>query len=845
MSLMRAVTVGLLTLIASSWIQHPRLEAEQHELAPAAKPRRTDLLGDPLPPGAIARFGSSRLRHHERVTGVDVTPDGKTIVSVGDDQLVRFWDLDSGKQLRTIRWKEDASLGNLAITPNGKRVLVCVGKTVEVLDYASGIKVETLTGHDAEIGCLAMNQDGTILATGSRDKTIRLWDAATGKPLLRLKGHDFPVSCLAFSPDGKLLASGAAPNEKWDVLNPVKLWNVQTGKQARQFDGPVADVTGVAFGMEGRQLFLAGALFEPYVFDIATGKRLLSPVGRTITNLAVSRNGHFLAFEQTCCIHVFDSRGGKKLSQITSEKIRRGPMAFTPDGKSLITSAAGGEAIRIWDVATGKERRLLPGHHHSVLAIMFSPDGKTIASGGEDGSVRLWEPQTGRELKVLMRDPLYVPRRVAYSPDGKKLVTVEQVSQAKRCELAAGNIDIVPVEENRCRLWDITTARELHLLGKFHFLDGYPSVAFTRDSGRVLTLDLDAIRIWDVANRIEQLPLRKRGGTFHRLAVAPDEQLVAVAGYLENEQRAAKVMPILLLDAKNGKMIHAFLPDCGPIKCLEFAPDGRTLASAGYDNAIRLWDVQSKAQLRTISCGFDPSCLRFSPDGKLIAVSPGVGVYEVVTGARVHGFSGHDDTVNAVAFSPDGRLLASAGQDDCVYVWDVFAQGNNLKWAPDHVWSALGSENPTKAYQAMCVLVASSVDGVAILSKRVKAEPARNVGRIRRLVANLDNPIFAIRETATHELATLAGLAEPELRQVAQDPRSPEVNKRAQELLNALPFVAMSPNQVRQLRSIQVLELIGSVEARCLLQILATGEPLAAQTIDARGALKRLAVRAH
>jgi tricorn protease-like protein len=286
----------------------------------------------------------------------------------------------------------------------------------------AGKELFTLKGHKEDVWCVAFSPDGKRLASGSHDGTVKLWDLAEGKAIRTLKVGSFlggAVNCVAFSRDGNQLATGG------DGHNMI-IWDTANGEKVRTIDLDYRRLWGVAFSPDGKRLFSGCVNGEVQVWDVASGKVLFTWKERDLHSLAVSQDGQRLAAGHSKgSVTIWDAASRQKLHTLKVYNQAIVALAFSPDGKTLATGSGvlNMPLVKTWDVASGKELLTITrGHAGYIGGLAFSPDGKRLATTSMDGTARVWEAASGKELLILSGHEGQV-RGVAFSPDGQRLAT--------------------------------------------------------------------------------------------------------------------------------------------------------------------------------------------------------------------------------------------------------------------------------------------------------------------------------------------------------------------------------------------------------------------------------------
>jgi WD40 repeat protein len=832
--------VAVVTLLIAG-LGRDTLGGQPVEPGPARPAAATDRYGDPLPPGAVARLGTLRLRHPGPIRSVAFAPNGRSLLAAGDDSPVRRWAVPDGKPLGWFEGRFGGSIYAMAQSADGKTLATWgADQVVRVWDAVTGKQVRELAGARGRVTALAFSADGTKVAGArSPEQDVLAWDIATGKQVLRTASHPAEILALAFAPDGAALAT-ATLSARGD--GSLRLWDARTGELIRRFSRDHGHSRAVAFLPDGKTLVSAEDDGTVRLWDVASGRevrRLQGHRGAAFA-VAVSPDGKSLASGgEDRTVRLWAAADGRPSHVLAEGRDSILSTAFSPDGRTL--AAAGRDrVIRVYEAATGKLLSPDPGHGHAVADVSVSPDGRTLASAGSDGTIRLWRLPAGEEVGRLDEQPGALSA-VAFAPDGTSL--------------ASGGKDGV------IRVWSVGRPKPVREFGRRAPVQ---ALAFAPDGTALAVAEAGTaanergVRLYDPAAGKE---LRRLGGRKDAIttsvAFSPDGRTVASGEYTTDYALLASRYDIQqslnLWDPATGTRLgRVAVMGPGP-RPVRFSPDGRTVVGPGEVGAVDLWEVATARPRRRIEESHgEVQATVFSPDGRLLALGlggrwTGVRVRDLATGNEVARFDGQQGEIRTVRFTPDGSFLVTAGGDTTLLLWDVrgLSAGRRPPGPadPSGLWQDLGADNPRTADRAMWALVAAGDRGVAVLRDRVRALTV-DPRRADALVADLDSDRYAVREAASTELGRLGDAAGPALRRALAGRLSAEANQRATDLLARIDQRALPAEHLQLVRALEVLERIGSPEARAVLEAVAKGAEGARLTEEARSAVRRLRGRA-
>ena len=641
----------------------------------------------------------AHMTHADRVTRVAFSPDGGYVVSGSWDDTARVWQADRGEEV--ARLTHDSDVTSVAFSPDGKYVVSGAGDKSALWEAATGREITPMTRNESAAS-VDFSPDGKYVVSGSEDGSARVQEAATGNEVSQVTYINF-VQAVAFSPDSKYVISGGCDETAPTALgicrqSSARVWEAASGNLIASVTH-AGHINSVAFSPDGQEVVSGGGDGTVLVWEASTGREIArTTYDQSANSVAFSPDGTYVVSgSDDKTARVWEAATGREIARMTHDGSVTS-VAFSPDGHQVVSASADGiiriwkvaigdrivrmtqngqvlyvafspdstylvaggcqveimlsfcpqgEGIaRVWNVITGEEVSQV-AHENGVFSVAFSPDGKSVVSGGQEGKIKVWNAQDGQEIADMSNESEYEINVVDFSPDGKYVVSNSNT--------------------NTIRVWDAAHGTEIAHMTP----DAYVFfVAFSPNGKYLLSGSMDGTaRVWDAAHGTEIARTTYDAGLYS-VAFSPDSRYVVSGGCDQEDTSGACLQgSARLWEAATGQEITRMTYDAA-VRTAAFSPDGKYVVSTIGDQVVQVWEGSTGTEIARITEDSSVGAVAFRPDGNYIVSGAGLTFHlrEAATGREIARLA-QNNAATFAAFTRDGKYLVSLDGDNTIVAW--------------------------------------------------------------------------------------------------------------------------------------------------------------------------------
>lgn len=586
------------------------------------------------------------------------------------------------------------AINSVDISVNGKYIVTgAKDKTIKVWETQTGNLLRTLEDHNNSINALAISPDGQYIASGSQDTNINIWELLTGNLVEELRGHKKSVEVVFFSPDGKCLLSSGKDSS-------VKIWEVKSGKLLRELRWAYDWKYQMALTPDQKYLINGSANGTTHVFDFSTGEDLKTMETIEHQKLIVfSPDGKYLigALDRTWAntLNVFNFNTGLLLWKISAHAKDINALRITPNGKYIVTGASD-KTIMIWELTTSKRVKILRGHNDIISSLAISSDGKLLVSSSTDGIFNIWDlekiieefEQGLEEIGIKLRDSDPKTRIEAFRRFNAKLLeNPEEKTLYARPEIF--NLIMDSLNDENTIIQDLAA----DLFGILEFdqriisqilqdhTKNVTALSISPDGKTLVSGSKDAnLILWDVPGGSQIWKMLGHSTEIRSVAISPDGNYI-ISG---SQDETVKIWTLSTGELKQTLKLESI------VTSVDISPDGKFFCSGLLNFTVQLRDLSTGTLIKTLQ-GHEGSInsVVIASNGNFIASGSSdntVKIWDTSTGNLIKTLEGHSRSVSSVAISPDCKYLASGSAEEVIKLWDI--SSGQVIWSNEELYSS-------------------------------------------------------------------------------------------------------------------------------------------------------------
>jgi len=743
------------------------------------------------PDAALQHLGPLRFAHVDEVVSVQFSPDHTRIASGDEDGTIRIWDLQTGSLLNTLS-THDGAVTALAFSPDGSRLASGAnGSSIQVHEVPSGKKIAEMTHRGSYVNTLDVSADGTRIVSAGGSSAVQIRNARNGEEVTTLKKGPTNVKCASFSPDGTRVVTG-------DHSGTVRIWSVSSGTIERSFVcSPEKLIHTVLFTPDGSHVVSGGVDGILRIHDLSGERGNGKPVHRKkvperILTVALSADGkRIVAGLYNGSVVSWRPDRDNTLRTLGPYVHPVPALDVAPDESHI--AFGGSHVIRYASLSDDGGTQPRPGHLSSVRAVAYTPDGRHVVTGGEDASALVWDLQSGKVTERFTGHSGQMTS-IDVSPDGKHVISA--------------------ATDDTLRTWSISSGEQTSAL-RADNLD-FRSVQFSHSGSRIIYRNGNGIiiRNRDTGKRTHDVPVSP--GTALSVALSPDRTTLAIGSMYEDV--------IYLHDLSSGDPPRQLREHNHEVESVAFAPRGGQLLSGSADSTLKLWDVTSGEPLREFSGHTGPiTSARFSRDGALIisgSTGGTVRIWERMTGKEIVTLDAEAGTVHDLTVSPNRDRFVAGYRNGTALIWSL----NPSSWfsrsdKPEDI--TLDGANLWK------VIHDTSTDPKNVY---------RRMTRLSRLPSARRESVFQTLKKHVHRFMTWTDADRQRLNELTEQLGADTFKKRQRAQKKLYRFLTRQPRPIKTVSDLQVR----NTEAR--MRIRKTLKKLKKNRIPSKSQTRRKAV---